>query len=492
MMNFLFSSNIDVLGLVETRLMENRWPLRIRGYQTFSKWFDGSRNGVRGVSLVVRDTISCHLVPGVGSDNHLWVLAQFSVPVYLCVVYIPVLQNSEERLDVSVGLKNEIADLQSKHPRFGDLNVLKKSDKDPSSVYMERIGLNPFAWESSCMTFHREGKPVSSLDAFLSSEGYLRQWNAKVRVLDEIDTSDHWPIMLDLPICGNSCSSYRQSYRKLTIDLSKFNDCKDLWRKHNLWMVLDNEMDAEENEIDFVEQKFLQTASLISDNLGCKRVINKNSRFLLAGKQKLSSKARMLMKRRRCLWLKVRKLSSCCEYNKHKDAVLKWKIECKEVQKQLKVDSMKHWERKMIQGVNLGNGNDFRGFGNWCRNIGLRQSRNYSNNVVKDVNRNIALTPDEVKNVWFSHYTKLLSSGDGRNLQDFVVNDMDEVSPLNIDIFEEELFNVLEKLRNGKTAVIDGNPYECFKTLQKEDPLFCVVLKILNLSWRSGAMPKSW
>ena len=42
---------------------------------------------------------------------------------------------------------------------------------------------------------------------------------------------------------------------------------------------------------------------------------------------------------------------------------------------------------------------------------------------------------ERVDCIWFSHYTKLLSSDDGGHFQDFVISDMIGVSPVNNDIF---------------------------------------------------------
>jgi exonuclease III len=496
--DFLNRYHINVLGLTETMLLDHSWPLRIRGYQTFNKFGKKDSEGMRGISLIINNNISSYLVPNVGSENHLFVCAQFQFPVYIGLVYIPVTSHTKVRNVLLQRIKEEVSLLQSKHPviLFGDFNLGNNKLKNPEGIYMKKFGIDELQFEGSKMTFHRMGSGLSALDTILASE-MIRNMNCKQYVMDNIDLSDHWPVVAEIPLSTQSAVIESCSFRSFDVDLEKFEQQTELWRNHNRFQSLVDQFEENGNENDLVEESwnsFLVTSQEVLQDLKCLK--NKSSgKCNKVGTKLISSKCRSLIKKRRKCWRRLRRLSPTCSDEQRHEIYAEWKNLKLDVRDCMKQDSKRKFDSTMSKGLSLLNTNSGKKFWKWCRSVGIHSASNASSLVMKRTDGSLAMNALEIQDVWFQHYFTLLNTEDDNSLHELLVENngfCDDVEEYNYDFTADELQKVLSILPNGKAAGRDGIPYELLKGLRVECPLFQFVLQLLNTIWKNGCIPDDW
>jgi exonuclease III len=257
----------SVLMLQESLHSSAHFPLRLRGYYTFSI---SKKKGFRGQAILLADGINGFRIPH--AEDHIlhvkisqWKVKDGSFPLHIFSLYLPsggnrrgerkklfqklctyaenILSNEEGARVLVAGDMNESLISVSKRLRNSELNVVDTKG-------------------SNLTRFPKSGTPAD-LDHFVTSDN-LRNNLKRPRVLRSYNASDHKPVMISfrdkVPI--EEVKSSRPIH-----DRREWNKRREEIVNHNRWTLLQ----TEDSTVDDLTERFNKEADSILRELGVKK-----------------------------------------------------------------------------------------------------------------------------------------------------------------------------------------------------------------------------
>jgi exonuclease III len=202
-MDFVRSNKICVLGLQETLLRDDTYPLQLRGFAVYQRPRADTASHGLGVALAVRDDIASVQVSPAQSQavagHVVWVrlsgVLPHNRPLFVASVYMQrgAKEVWERVAQTASALKQEGGEVLL----LGDFNA--SADKTTGRLQQHGFECVIPAVVGSAASFHRKGRPVSAIDHAVCSP-VLLPFVSRCQVLRSEDRSDHWPVVAHLRV----------------------------------------------------------------------------------------------------------------------------------------------------------------------------------------------------------------------------------------------------------------------------------------------------
>ena len=110
---------------------------------------------------------------------------------------------------------------------------------------------------------------------------------------------------------------------------------------------------------------------------------------------------------------------------------------------------------------------------------------------IRDANGNSLRTHEEQTRRWKEHFSAVLNCQEPETIHDFSLDTPLQTMDANLrEITEEEVKRSINRLRNGKSAGIDGIQAELMKSGGKE--MITKITRLCNMIWNTGEVPQDW
>jgi exonuclease III len=502
--NMLRASRVEILAMQETGRDCNGWPLRLQGYNILESVAGKRCCGQHGLALCVSEKFAMH-EKGIPSPYLLHACCRLGNAEWNIVnVYIPC--SGEYRKHALADLRTTLTsifhhDLSAKVIVMGDFNT------DPgklSKLWVRwRLPLVVVTPAGNPATYWGKKQRWSPIDHMVvSAEATV--WAKSPRVNRTWDISDHWP--LEMVLRGPTEADYQGIQRQVMnrgIRLKTFDSKtsrQDILR-HNRWEVLYDLLDTEEGvECDNAFQEAVLDIATDLDLV--QEPPSRDNKPLY----RLSPGAKRAIRRRRkayAEWLHERQPDA-------KQALWNFYLEYKRLACKAKRESSQaSWQRFIEKGANSLAKNDMKGFWGWVKQVTHRGRGGTANmgpiQLCNGPADTFAYTPEEKLVQWSLHYQQLLRDVTGhsqsrmyweRKLPGEASNALPDI---NGPITWLEVNGVLHRMKVGTAPGCDGIPPSFYKiamadidSVSPSSAMGKVILKICNLVFDKGEIPKSW
>eukprot|EP01018_Ginkgo_biloba_P017078 Gb_08423 [translate_table: standard] len=483
------SEGWGIVGLQETRVWENSWPISISGMVVFQARGCLREVGQRGVAVAVSKEFRSFQV-GPIDPNNIWAQVSHqslgSRAWIFGSVYIPQRLHREERQGCLRRVLGAVQDLRSKF-RNAPLVILGYWNMSLKSVeqWVGRCrGLQVLRVAGDRRSFHSaKGKSVSAIDHIVVNQ-HAMDLLGSGRVLRRIDGSNHWPVQTFFKQ-GSFLHVERggeEGVKPLVFQRAKVNEVRDEIRLSNRWEPLEKLDCSRKERVEAGVRSFVDISVSVARSVGV--VGEAGSRRPRSGCRVTGRIKRLIQERRRCFKevLKARRGSS-----QERGAVERWKESKAATKKECARESWKVFQASLEKGRNLMVLNKQKEFWNWLKSL---------------------------SESWQRHYARVLAEVEGRSQNPeawagVAVVEHPELTKINGPILWKEVKGVVKEIEYHKAAGVDGLSPEWFKVMlgsqkggksrrqrrkrrkakKRLSPMVKAFLNVINGIWDVGHIP---
>ena len=454
---FLKLNSVDILCLQETHCNAESWAPKLHGYTVYS--VPSGQHGEVGLALAIRKHIRSTILE---QTNH-WIIAEIRMEDGIFIVaniYFPSggLNHSVIR-DFDQSLERYAVNIsRSRVLILGDFNRI------PAEVdqlcWRWSAPVTRLITRGSPGSFHgfRPQMEPTAIDHILFGPSIPAQ--PRVKVLRGWSDSDHWPIIVTLPVHLGVPSSPipKKVYSRTFSDIQKLEFLSD-----NRWDVLVNQLSGDLS-VEAATTSVLDTFNAVG-----------HENQVIVESMGPSDKALHLSHASRCaINHRTRALNNFLASGNEEQRTMYIRKKA-EARRLLQEDAKRRWNRRLEQLREAVGGHQTKRVWTWMNNF-LKPQRFTQNDLLPAIfdQYGVLQTSEQGKDAaWLAYYRRLFDDPSGHSrdpiwwAQFRPTNTTSEsLDPLSSPITSLELLNLLGKLQNGKAPGIDKIPPEWFKILR--------------------------
>ncbi|KAL5520166.1 hypothetical protein ACEPAG_1826 [Sanghuangporus baumii] len=505
----ILNMRLTVVALQETLITDADWPINISGFQVFTREYDASIPGARGLALGVGKHYNSYLA----KSNPHWLYVKVlgvetGVTWHIINAYIPhdTLQRRESRKSLKSLVKSILErDDEARVLVLGDLNC---NVNRAETLFHASTGMRLVSIRGSKKTYHKRRK-WSALDHCLASSGAM-PCLGKAKVRRDVDESDHFPVVVRVKQVNQSNQQEgitAEVHRRL--NYGKLLECRDSILSDTVWETWLTELEHEKNVVFERDSKaWLNWAAEKWEKYSW-QLMNKYEvlvKTLPPRKKSLKISVKKIIDRKREAWATYLQAGLENNSQEYKD----YRAARKLAKKALMVQSSEDWVKFIQKGSESFMVGDTRKFFKWVDKVTKYRGRQTVQlKPIVDDNGVMQYAKEEILELWASHFERLFKGGEHatRDMTYWeAVGGMEQLETLpEMDrrLSGEDLQLSIQRLKRHKAAGNSGLTAEWYKVLEDKvketktllvplTPMQRIFFYLASAIWDNSYVPDRW